>query len=629
MSENDRKSEAAPARGQGGMRRGMRPGGPGGGGPAGALAVPPEKAKHFKKTFRRLVSYLAPEKYRFFAVFVLAVFSTVFSVLGPKIVGSVTNRLADEVTAKLQGTAYGIDFSYIGKTLLILAGLYVTSALASFVMGFLMSGVAQRSVYSLRKESKEKLDRLPLTYYDTHTHGEIMSRITNDLDTVATTLQQSLTQLITSAVTLIGILIMMLTISPVLTLIALVSLPLSVFLTMTVAKRSQRYFKNQQKTLGELNGHVEEMLSGHVIIQAFGREEASVREFDEINNSLFGSAWRAQFMSGVMMPALNFVSNLGYVVVCVAGGVFVTKGYVKIGDVGAFISYMRQFTQPIVQTANIANVIQSAIAGAERVFELLDEREDVTERDSVRGDSPVRGEVVFENVRFGYSEDNILIENMNINVSPGQTIAIVGPTGAGKTTVVNLLMRFYELAGGRILVDGADITEMSRERLHGIYGMVLQDTWLFSGTIAENIAYGRAFQPASREEIESASYAAYADKFIRTLPEGYDTVLNEEASNISQGQKQLLTIARAFLKDPAILILDEATSSVDTRTEALIQIAMGRLMKGRTCFVIAHRLSTIQNADLILVMKCGSIIETGTHEELLNAGGFYAEMYNA
>jgi ATP-binding cassette subfamily B protein len=520
-----------------------------------------------------------------------------------------------------------IDFDYIGRIILILLGLYVISAIFGYIQQYIMASVAQNTVYDMRSDVNEKLNKLPLKYYDSRTHGEILSRVTNDLDTVANTLQQSLTQLITSVVTIVGVIIMMLTISPVLTLVTLITLPLSVIITMTVAKKSQKYFADQQKILGELNGHVEEMYTGHKIIKAFGHEQKAIKEFDEINENLYKVGWKAQFISGIIMPMMMFVNNIGYVLVSVIGGLFVTKERIKVGDIQAFIQYSRQFGQPIVQTANIANILQSTVAAAERVFEILDEVEELQDKSDAKVIKAPQGEVKFENVKFGYKETVTLMENMNIEVKSGQTVAIVGPTGAGKTTLVNLLMRFYEIQGGKITVDGVDIRELKRGDLRTMFGMVLQDTWLFNGSIQENIAYSK--RGASFDEVIKAARAAHADHFIRTLPEGYNTILNEEASNISQGQKQLLTIARAILADPAILILDEATSSVDTRTELQIQKAMNNLMKGRTSFVIAHRLSTIRDADLILVMSNGSIIEQGNHQELLQKGGFYADLYNS
>lgn len=606
-----------------------RPGGSGGfGRPMGGMGMPGQKAKNFKGTFKRLMGYLKPHRYKLLTVLFMAVLSTLFSVLSPQIMGNATTKLFEGIMGKIKGVpGAAIDFEYIVQILVILIGLYLLSAFFAYIQQYMMAGVAQRTVYDMRKHLNDKLSRLPLKFYDSRTHGEILSRVTNDVDNISNTLQQSITQFITSIVTLVGIIIMMLTISPWLTLICVLTLPLSIYITKMVASRSQKHFIGQQASLGELNGHVEEMYTGHKIVKAFGREAESTFKFDEINEKLYTSGWKAQFISGVIMPLMMFVNNIGYVFVCVVGGIFVTNGTMKIGDIQAFIQYARQFTQPIAQTANIANIIQSTIASAERVFELLDEQEESPDsREAVSLEAP-QGIVRFENVKFGYNEDAPLIDDMNIDVQQGQTIAIVGPTGAGKTTLVNLLMRFYEINGGSITVDGVDIRDIKRGDLRSMFGMVLQDTWLFNGTIRENIGYGR--EGASELDVVRAAQAAHADHFIRTLPEGYETVLNEEASNISQGQKQLLTIARAILADPAILILDEATSSVDTRTEVFIQKAMTELMRGRTSFVIAHRLSTIREADLILVMKDGSVIEKGNHHELLGQGGFYADLYNS
>ncbi|CAH8244534.1 ABC transporter ATP-binding protein/permease [Paenibacillus melissococcoides] len=586
------------------------------------MGMPMEKAKDFKGTLKRLVGYLKPRKYQLIAVVAMAILSTIFTILGPKIMGKATTSLFESLMGRT-----AIDFAYIGNILLVLIGLYVVSALFSYFQQYLMAGVAQNIVYEMRKQVNDKLNRLPLKYFDARTHGEILSRVTNDVDNISSTLQQSLTQLITSIVTLVGVVVMMLTISPLMTLICLLTLPLSFVVTIVIAKRSQKHFMGQQKSLGELNGHVEEMYTGHKIIKAFGHEEKSVAAFDGINEKLYESGFRAQFISGMIMPLMNFIGNIGYVLICVVGGVLVTQRTIQIGDIQAFIQYARQFTQPIAQTANIANIIQSTVASAERVFEVLDEAEEVPEAAPAKTLAHPAGQVRFDHVRFGYKEDAMLIDDMNIDVKPGQKVAIVGPTGAGKTTLINLLMRFYEINDGAITIDGVNITAMERGKLRSLFGMVLQDTWLFNGTIRDNIAYGRL--GATEEEIVQAAQAAHADHFIRTLPDGYDTVLNEEASNISQGQKQLLTIARAILADPAILILDEATSSVDTRTELYIQKAMQELMKNRTSFVIAHRLSTIRDADLILVMNQGSVIEQGTHEELLQQGGFYADLYNS
>ncbi len=520
-----------------------------------------------------------------------------------------------------------IDFSYIWKIILILIGLYVLSAAFSYLQQFIMAGISQKVVYDLREEIDQKLAKLPLKFFDSHTHGELLSRFTNDVDNISATLQQSITQVITSVTTIIGVLIMMLSISPLLTLISIIVVPLSGILMMQVVKKSQKYFIGQQRTLGELNGHIEEMYTGHNVVKAFGHEKKAIAEFDEVNDRLYEVGWKAQFLSGLIMPIISFIGNLGYVLVAVVGGVLVTKGRISIGDIQAFIQYSRQFTQPMAQVAQISNIIQSTVASAERVFELLDEEELTAETaQPVKLDNP-RGAVEFNHVKFGYREDKILIQDMNIKAEPGQMVAIVGPTGAGKTTLVNLLLRFYEVNDGQILIDGVDINDMKRSDLRKLFGMVLQDTWLFNGTIRDNIAYGK--ENATDEEVIAAAKAAHADHFIRVLPDGYDTILNEEVSNISQGQKQLLTIARALLSDPEIMILDEATSSVDTRTELQIQNAMKTLMKGRTSFVIAHRLSTIREADIILVMKDGDVIEQGNHDTLMAANGFYADLYNS
>lgn len=609
--------------------RGHAPRHPGPGGPGGpGMSMPAEKAKDFKGTLKRLIRYLRPHQYQLAAVLVMAVLSTVFSIVSPKVMGKATTKLFEGIMAKIQGVpGAAIDFAYVWQIIMVLVGLYVLSSLFSYVQQYLMAGVAQKTVYDLRRDVNAKLNRLPLKYFDARTHGEILSRVTNDVDNISNTLQQSLTQLITSILTLIGVIVMMLSISPLMTLIAVLTLPLSVLAITQVAKRSQKQFVRQQAELGKLNGHVEEMYTGHKIIKAFGREKTSLEQFDDINERLYTAGWKAQFISGVIMPIMSFIGNIGYVLVSVVGGILVTKRTIEIGDVQAFIQYARQFTMPITQTANIANIIQSTVASAERVFEILDEEEEVPESARPKVLKEPRGDVAFNHVKFGYDPQHPLIEDMNINVSQGQTIAIVGPTGAGKTTLINLLMRFYEVGDGAITVDGVNIAEMKRGDLRSMFGMVLQDTWLFNGTIRDNIAYGR--EGATEEEVVRAAKMAYADHFIRTLPDGYDTILNEEASNISQGQKQLLTIARAILADPAILILDEATSSVDTRTEVQIQKAMNELMKGRTSFVIAHRLSTIKDADLILVMNHGSVIEKGTHEQLLAAKGFYADLYNS
>ncbi len=617
----------------------------------GMLTMPVQKPKDFKGTGRRLLGYLRPYRLQLILVLLAAVLSTLFSIVGPKIMGQATTKLFEGLMARFRGVpGAAIDFGYIGQILTVLAGLYIISSLFSYLQQYLMAGVAQWTVYDMRRDVDDKLSRLPLKFFDARTHGEILSRVTNDVDNISSTLQQSATQLITSLLTIIGAIVMMFTISFWLTLIALVTVPLSMFIAGFVASKSQKLFAKQQKSLGELNGHIEEMYTGHKIVKVFGREEDSTQKFDTINARLYDAGWRAQFISGLIMPLLSFVSNVGYVFVAVIGGIMVTQRAITIGDVQAFIQYSRQFSWPITQVASIANVIQLAVASAERVFELLDEQEELPEAgrwtiddgrwleivpSQAQGPSPIvhrpssalQGEVRFEHVDFSYKPEEPLIEDMDIAVMPGQTIAIVGPTGAGKTTLVNLLMRFYEIGSGKITVDGVDVRDMKRGDLRSIFGMVLQDTWLFNGTIRDNIAYGRP--GVSMEEIVEAAKTAHADHFIRTLPDGYETVLNEEASNISQGQKQLLAIARAILADPAILILDEATSSVDTRTEVLIQKAMDALMAGRTSFVIAHRLSTIRDADLILVMNHGRIIEQGTHKELLAMGGFYADLYNS
>jgi ATP-binding cassette subfamily B multidrug efflux pump len=618
----ERREQRAFGQGPGGRPGGMGPWG------SGAMGMPVQKAKDFRGTLYRLLGYFKPQKYLLFAVLVTAVIGSVFNIVGPKILGLATTKLFEGLLLKLQGVPGAtVDFNYIARVLLILGGLYIISAVFMYIQQYIMAGVAQKTVYTMRKEVDEKLSRLPLKFFDSRTHGEILSRAVNDMDNISTTLQQSLTQLITSAVTLVGVIVIMLTISPLLSLVVAITLPLSLLVTTVIAKRSQTYFARQQRVLGELNGHVEEMYTGHKIVKAFGREGQSIAEFDEMNEKYYNAGWKAQFVSGIIMPLMMFIGNLGYVFVSVIGGIMVTKRAIDIGDVQAFIQYARQFTQPITQLANITNIIQLTIASAERVFELLDEEEERPDEASAKVIASPQGEVRFAHVTFRYQEDVPLIEDMNIEAKPGRTIAIVGPTGAGKTTLVNLLMRFYELNGGAILVDGVDITQLRRGDLRRMFGMVLQDTWLFNGTIRENIAYGR--EGATEEEIIQAAKAARADHFIRTLPESYDTVLNQEATNLSQGQKQLLTIARAVLADPAILILDEATSSVDTRTEMAIQKAMGELMKGRTSFVIAHRLSTIRDAELILVMNHGSIVEQGTHKELLAKGGFYADLYNS
>lgn len=602
--------------------------GPGfGGGPPG-FGLPPEKPKNFKGTVKRLAGYLKPYTGRLIAILAMGVLGTAFSIVAPKLLGDITTELYEVLAARINGDASAaVDFRGIGNIILILLGLYAASSVFTWLQQYWMAGIAQKTAYTLRREVNGKLSRLPLVYFDTRTHGETLSRVTNDVDNIGNTLQQSLMQLVTSLVTVVGVIAMMLYISPLLTLVCLLTLPLSALAASGVAKRSQAQFAAQQRSLGELSGHVEEMIAGHRIVKSFGREADSMRKFGGINERLYESGWRAQFISGILMPLTGFIGNLGYVIICVVGGILVAGSRIAIGDVQAFIQYARQFNMPITQLAGIANIIQSTVASAERVFELLDEAEETPDAEPAgpAAQNGPRGAVAFRNVRFGYSPDEILFDDLSFEVRPGQTVAIVGPTGAGKTTLVNLLMRFYDIQGGSITIDGRDIRSMERGRLRSLFGMVLQDTWLMSGTIRDNIAFGR--ENATEEEITAAARAAHADRFIRTLPDGYDTVLNEEAANLSQGQKQLLTIARAVLADPAILILDEATSNVDTRTEYQIQDAMNRLMQGRTSFVIAHRLSTIRGADVILVMNRGRVIEQGRHEELLAKGGFYAELY--
>nr|WP_132996414.1 ABC transporter ATP-binding protein [Sporanaerobacter acetigenes] len=585
-----------------------------------------EKPKDFKGTFSKLLNYLKPYKVKLIIVIIFAIGSTIFSIVGPKILGKATTKIFEGLISKVSG-GEGIDFSYIKNIILTLIGLYLLSALFSYIQGFIVTGVSQKVSYKLRKEISQKVNRLPLKYFDKVSHGEVLSRVTNDVDTVSQSLNQSLSQIITSATTLVGVLIMMLSISWQMTIVALLILPISMIVVMGVVKRSQRYFKAQQKSLGEVNGHIEEVYGGHNIMKAFNAKEQVISEFEDINNELYDSAWKAQFLSGLMMPIMTFVGNLGYVAVSILGGWLAIKKTIEVGDILSFIQYIRSFTQPITQVAQISNVLQSTMAAAERVFEFLGEEEEATESQTPIKLKEVEGRVTFENVKFGYNEDKIIIKDFSEDISSGQKIAIVGPTGAGKTTIVKLLMRFYDLNGGRILLDGHDIVNFSRSDLRSNFGMVLQDTWLFSGTIMENIRYGRL--DATDEEVIRAAKLAHAHRFITTLPDGYDMVINEEANNISQGQKQLLTIARAILSNPKVLILDEATSSVDTRTEILIQKAMANLMKGKTAFIIAHRLSTIRDADLILVMKDGDIVEQGNHEELLAKGGFYYSLYNS
>ena len=570
-----------------------------------------EKAKDFKGTMRRLVSYLAKYRLSIIIVLIFAIGSVTFSVIGPKILGKATTEIFNGLVSKVSGNGTGIDFDAIKRILITLILLYVVSAVFSFIQGFIMSGISQKVAYNLRDELVKKINRLPMKYFDTRTHGEVLSRFTNDIDTLAQSLNQSLTQIITSVTTLVGVFIMMLSISVVMTFSALLVIPISLFIITFIIKRSQKYFKNQQEFLGQVNGQVEELYGGHVVVQAFNGEEDSIKEFNKINNKLYESAWKSQFLSSTMQPIMMFVGNLSYVVVSILGGYLVIKNKIEVGDIQSFIQYVRSFNQPISQMAQISNQLQSTAAAAERVFEFLNEdEEDITVENPVSIEG-LQGKIDFEHVEFGYNEDRIIIKDFNANVKPGQKVALVGPTGAGKTTMIKLLMRYYDVNSGAILVDGHNIKDFNRGELREMFGMVLQDTWLFSGSIKENIRYGRL--NASDEEVIEAAKAAHVHHFIKTLPDGYNMVLNEESSNISQGQKQLLTIARAILADPKILILDEATSSVDTRTELLIQKAMDNLMEGRTSFVIAHRLSTIKDADLILVINDGDIVEQGNN----------------
>lgn len=585
-----------------------------------------QKAKDFKGTLKRLILYLKTYKSSIILVIIAAILSSIFSIVSPKILGQATTKIFEGVMLKAKGQG-GIDFAFIYKILIVLVLLYVISSIFNYMQQYIIVSVAQKTVYDMRQDIYNKLNRLPLNYFDTHTYGEVLSKVTNDIDNISSTLQQSMTQLITSIVTIVGVVIMMLTISPIMTLVTVLTIPLGILFVKPIISRSQSYFIKQQNIIGNLNGHIEEVYTGHEIIKSFNREKKSIDKFKDINIKLYENAWKAQFMSGMMMPIMNFVSNIGYVFVSVIGAVLVTKGRIQIGDIQAFIQYTKQFSQPISQTANIANIIQSTVASAERIFELLDEKELIPDIEKSIVIKNPKGKVIFDHVKFGYSEDKILIQDMNLEVNPGQKVAIVGPTGAGKTTLINLLLRFYELNGGKILIDDIDIRDMRRSDLRKMFGMVLQDTWLFKGTIRENIAYGK--ENATKEEIENVARSANSNHFIKTLPKGYETIINEEGSNISQGQKQLLTIARAMISDPKILILDEATSSIDTRTELNIQKAMDEIMIGRTSFVIAHRLSTIKDADIILVMKDGNVIESGNHKELIEKGGFYSELYNS
>lgn len=592
----------------------------------GGRMAPVEKAKDFKGSIKNLIKYIGRYKIAVLVVMIAAAASTLFSVIGPKVLGNATTELANGLMKKIQGTGV-INMDAIANILLVAVSLYVISAVFMFIQGWLMTGITQKICYRMRREISEKINRMPLKYFESRTYGEVLSRITNDVDTLGMGLNQSITQIITSICTIVGILVMMLSISPIMTLIAIVILPVTAGLVSAVVKVSQKHFRNQQKYLGSINGIVEESYSGHLIIKSYNKEEETVDDFEKTNEILYKSAWKSQFLSGMMMPITMFVGNLGYAAVALSGGILAIQGVIFIGDIQAFVQYVKNFTQPIQQMSQVINQVQSMAAAAERVFEFLGEEEEEQTVSNPVDISSVKGAVEFEHVKFGYNEDNIIIHDFSASVKQGQRIAIVGPTGAGKTTMVKLLMRFYDVNGGAIKIDGHNVNDFNRRELREVVGMVLQDTWLFHGTIMENIRYGRL--DATDEEVKAAAKAAHADRFIRTLPDGYNMVLNEDASNVSQGQKQLLTIARAILADNPILILDEATSSVDTRTESRIQRAMNNLMKGRTSFIIAHRLSTIKDADLILVMRDGDIVEQGTHKELLRENGFYAELYNS
>lgn len=605
-------------------QRTRRPHGPMGG--PGRGMMPGEKPKDFKNSIEKLVRYLGRYWYAIVAVMIFAAVSTVFSVAGPKVMARATNALVEGLGKKIAGTG-SIDFTYIAKVLLFTLGLYICSAVFSFIQGMIMTGITQKTCYRMRKEISEKINRMPMKYFESRTYGEVLSRITNDVDTLGQSLNQSVTQIITSVATLVGTLVMMISISGIMTLISLVILPVSAILISFIIKHSQKYFRQQQEYLGHINGQVEEVYGGHLVVQAYNKQESTIKKFEDTNQILFQSAWKSQFLSGLMQPIMQFVGNLGYVGVAISGGLLAIRGTIGVGEIQAFIQYVRNFTQPIQQIAQVANMLQSMSAASERVFEFLDEEEEeLTVEHAVHLDH-VDGYVDFSHVSFGYNPGQIIIRDFSAHVTPGQKIAIVGPTGAGKTTMVKLLMRFYDVTGGAIQMDGHDIRDFNRQELRDAFGMVLQDTWLFKGSIMENIRYGRL--DATDEEVIEAAKAAHAHHFIQTLPGGYQMELNEDASNVSQGQKQLLTIARAILADNPVLILDEATSSVDTRTEVRIQKALDNLMRGRTSFIIAHRLSTIRNADLILVMKDGDIIEQGTHEQLLAQKGFYADLYNS
>ncbi len=611
--------------GQSGERGPM--GGPGGGHGPGGMMGPVQKARDFKGTMRKLAVYLKAYQISIVVVFLFSIAATAFTIVGPKILGKATTKLFEGVMGQLSGTGSGIDFEYIGNIIVLMIGLYLLSTAFNYLQGWIMTNISMQITYRFRKDISEKINRMPLRYFDGTNHGEVLSRVTNDVDTVSQTLNQSLSQIVSSITMLVGVFVMMLSISFGMTLASLVIIPLSFVIIALVIKRSQHYFKEQQDYLGHVNGHIEEMYSGHIVVKAFNGEQKSIEKFDKYNATLYNTAWKSQFISGLMMPVLMFVGNLNYVAVSILGGYLAVQGAITVGDIQAFIQYVRLFTQPIAQIANISNVLQQTAAAAERVFEFLEEEEEVPDTSNPLKVANVEGHVEFKNVHFGYSPDKIIINDFSAEAKPGQKIAIVGPTGAGKTTMVKLLMRFYDVNSGVILLDGHDIRDFTRDDLRGKFGMVLQDAWLYNDTILENIRYGRL--SATHDEVIAAAKAAHVDHFVRTLPDGYNTVLDEEASNVSQGQKQLLTIARAILADPTILILDEATSSVDTRTEVLIQKAMDHLMHNRTSFIIAHRLSTIRNADLILVMKDGDIVEQGNHVELLARGGFYADLYNS
>lgn len=598
-------------------------------GPGGMVMGTGVKAQNFKETMKKLLTYLKPYRISIIITIVFAIASATFGIFGPKILGKATTKVFEGIMGKIAGTSSGVDFDYIATIIIGLIILYVLSSLFSYIQGYIMSGVAMKVTYNMRKNISEKINRMPLKYFDGTNHGEVLSRVTNDVDTVSQSLNQSLSQIITSGTTVIGVLIMMITINGWMTLVALGIIPVSMLSVIMIIKKSQVYFKDQQKYLGNANGHIEEMYGGHVVIKAFNGEAKSIEKFDELNDKLYKTAWKSQFLSGLMMPVMNIVGNLGYVAVCVLGGALAAKRTIEVGDIQAFIQYVRNFTMPISQLANVSNVLQQTAAAAERVFEFLDEEEEIPEATTplIEDTNNIQGHVEFKNVHFGYKEDAIIVNDFSSDIKPGQKVAIVGPTGAGKTTMVKLLMRFYDVNSGSILVDDVDIRDYTRENLRDHFGMVLQDTWLYNGSIMENIRYGRL--EATDEEVISAAKAAHVDSFVHMLPDGYNMVLNEEASNVSQGQKQLITIARAILSDPKILILDEATSSVDTRTETQIQKAMNHLMKNRTSFIIAHRLSTIRDADLILVMNHGDIVEQGSHPELLAKNGFYANLYNS